>query len=502
MYRIAFFLIFAFTTIHARSQSATYHSFIMADSIIHEAIKSHGGLAKMKSLKSILLEYTGTRTMINQSREAYAPWDKEPSTGKVAVDLENNKMYSLSSNSYPGIGSFAGAYVVIADSGFHYEPAKNHMGDEVLKLTGNSIHSPWNYCKRWLPPLLLLQMLDDRTSLRYIGKYVTHNTTFNVLSYTQPNGHMMSIYFDSQTKYLRGFEVIRNDGVYGDIRDEGIYYDYQNFGGLMLPLKRIDYLNNEISRELSLSITVNKPIDQSLFEYPKGFNNPRHDETYQRVKKVADGVFIDQDMGGVLFVELDSFIIVFDCPGDFDMSYSTINLIRKTIPGKEIKYIVPSHTHGDHGGGARAYYYIGSTLITTPGHKKFYESLAHISQTIAPDSLALFPKKEKIEIFSAKRIIKGDKRSVVLYNAGPNAHSEELTFAYLQPEKIIWQSDIFFVPGTGNGINKAIPLTIEFAKKLKALKIDDFEYILDSHNSRLITRAQFAESLKMAGYIF
>jgi hypothetical protein len=90
----------------------------------------------------------------------------------------------------------------------------------------------------------------------------------------------------------------------------------------------------------------------------------------------------------------------------------------------------------------------------------------------------------------------------VLYNAGPNAHSEELTFAYLPQHKILWQSDIFFVPGTGNGINKAMPITIEFAKKLKALKIDDFQYIIDAHNSRLITRAQFSESLRMAGYDF
>lgn len=481
------------------AHSATHASFIKADSIVYKSLIAHGGVKKIKELKNITLVYEGVRHMINQSRRAEAPWDKEPSLGKVAVDLENNRMYSFSSNSYPGIGAFTGVNVVINSEGFHYEPEQNYMGNEIMKLSGNGINSPWNYCKRWLPPLLLLQMHENRNELRYTGSTTKNGELFHVVNYTQPKGYMMSVYFDAKTFYLRGFESIY-DGVYGDVSDEGVYSEYRNLNGVMFPMKRTDYYNNQTARELSMRLSVNEGLDTLLFEYPGNYEEAKDNPDYQRILKVGDGVYLDQDMGGIMIAEFDSYIAVFDCPGNFSMSYSTINEIRKKIPGKEIRYIVPSHTHGDHGGGARAYYYIGSTLITTPGHKKFYESLATIRQTVSPDSLLLFPKKPRIETFRDKRIITDGIQTIELYNAGPNTHSEELTFAYLPKQKILWQVDIFFVPGTGNKINKAMPLAIEFAKKLKQLGIADFKYIIDAHNSRLISRDHFAESLRLAGY--
>jgi glyoxylase-like metal-dependent hydrolase (beta-lactamase superfamily II) len=480
--------------------SVTYNSFIKADSIVQLSLKAHGGLEKIKAIKNISLEYEGSRIMINQSRTVEGPWNKEPSAGKVVVDLESNRVYSYSSNSYPGIGAFAGVNVVIGNEGFHYEPEKNYMGDEIMKLTGNGIHSPWNYSKRWLPPLLLLQMYENRNELRYLGSFVKNGEEMYVINFTQPKGYMMSVYFDAKTHYLRGFEAIRDDGVYGDLSDEGVYHDYRDINGIYLPVKRTDYFNNGIARELTLKITIDSQSDSTLFLYPSGYSEAKENHNYQRIIKVDDGVYIDQDMGGIMFVEFDKYVAVFDCPGNFSMSYSTIQEIRKTIPGKEIKYIIPSHTHGDHGGGARAYYFIGATLVTTPGHKKFYESLAEITQTISPDSLSSFPKKPQIETFTGKKVITDGKQTIGLYNAGPNAHSQEITFAYLPIQKIIWQVDMFFVPGTGNGINKAMPVTIEFAKKLKELKIDDFKYIIDGHNSRLITKEQFARSLELGGY--
>lgn len=42
-------------------------------------------------------------------------------------------MYSYSSNSFPGIGAFAGVNVVTGNEGFHYEPEKNYMGNEIMK---------------------------------------------------------------------------------------------------------------------------------------------------------------------------------------------------------------------------------------------------------------------------------------------------------------------------------------------------------------------------------
>lgn len=480
--------------------SLTYTSFLKADSILQQALKAHGGLEKIKAIKNISLEFKGMRTMINQSRTVDAPWDKEPSVGKVVVDMEHKQVYSFNSSSYPGIGAFAGVFMVKGNEGFHYEPDKNYMGDEIVKLTGDGLQSPWNYSRRWLPPLLLLQMLENKSNLRFLGTIQRNSEKFYLINFTQPKGNVMSVYFDTRRLLLRGYETIRDDGVYGDVSEEGIFEDYQNFKGIILPQKRIDYFNGQIAREINMTLAIDSPIDSDLFAYPVDYVEAKENTNYQRILKIADGVFIDQDMGGVMFVEFDNFVVVLDCPGNFASSYSTIQEIRKTIPNKAIRYIIPSHTHGDHGGGARAYYFIGAILLTTPAHRDFYQNLALIKQHISQDSLALFPQKPIIEIFSGKKIITDGKQTLELYDAGPNAHSREITFAYLPKQKIIWQVDMFFVPGTGTKINKAMPITQEFAKKLKSLKIDHFDFIIDGHNSRLITKKQFEESLRLGGF--
>lgn len=92
------------------------------------------------------------------------------------------------------------------------------------------------------------------------------------------------------------------------------------------------------------------------------------------------------------------------------------------------------------------------------------------------------------------------KQVLELYNIGKNLHTDEMTIAYLPKQKILWQADLFFVPMTGNQLNTAMPITIEFAKKLKELKLADFEIIIDSHNSKTPSRRDFQETLRKAGY--
>jgi glyoxylase-like metal-dependent hydrolase (beta-lactamase superfamily II) len=183
------------------------------------------------------------------------------------------------------------------------------------------------------------------------------------------------------------------------------------------------------------------------------------------------------------------------------MSQGTIDATKRVIPDKPVKYIIPSHTHGDHGGGgARAFYNIGATLVTTPGHVEFYRRLAGIKPTIVTDPYTDSKAAPKIESFMGKKVITDGRQTLELYDVGPNAHSEELTVAYLPKQRILWQADVYFVPMTGAGLNKAMPITIEFAKKLKSLGLTNFERIVEAHHSRIVTIDAFRTSLAMANY--
>lgn len=482
--------------------SATFRSFQKARTVLEKSIKAHGGLEKIRAFENVTVEYDGVRTMLNQSRKAEIDWDKEPSSGKLVVDRKANRMYALSYSSYPGIGRFGGAWAITGTEGYHWEPLKNHHGSEIIgKLSGAETDGPWAFIPRWMPPFLLLTAWEDNTNLRFVESFEKNGRKFDAVSFIQRDRFNLVLIIDAETNLLEGFEFIRDDGVYGDVTEFVRVYDYREFNGVKFPTKRTDYLNDQISRELDLKFTVNMILDENLFKLPAGYLMPSTAQTdAPRIKKIADGVYLDSEMGGIMIVEFKDFLLVVECPGDYWMSQSTIDAVRKAIPGKPIKYVVPSHTHGDHGGGARAYFYNGVTLLTTAGNVEFYKKLARIKQTIRTDPLSLNPREPMFETFKGRKIITDGTQILELYDVGPNAHSEELIFAYLPNQKVLWQSDIIFNPFTGGGINKAMPIGVEFAKTLKKLKITDFTQIVESHHDRVITREDFVKSLQMAGY--
>lgn len=481
-------------------ETATMRSYQKAQTVLNNGLVALGGWEKIKTLENISLEYEGLRHMINQSRKPEGPWDKEPSTGKVFIDRKNNRFYNLSSNAYPGIGAFGMSWAITGREGFHIDVYRNHHGNEVMKLSGQETERPWAASMRWMPPLLLLQASENNTSLRWIDGYQEDGRSFDAISFVQPDKTLLVLIFDAATHLLEGYETVRDEGVYGDVTDFVRFAEYRDFNGVKLPTKRTDYFNREIARELALKIEVNAQIDEGLFKIPAGYEMPQeHDESYTRIKKIGEGVYLDQDMGGVMIVEFKDFVFVMDCPGNYFMSQSTIDAVHETIPNKPIKYVASSHTHGDHAGGARAYFHAGTTLITTPGHVEFYKKLAQIKQTIRPDAFASSQKEPVIETFTDKKVLTDGEQTVELYNVGPNAHSEELVIAYLPKQKILWQADIFFIPYTGKEVNAAMPITIEFARLLKALGLTDIEHVIDAHHSRVATRAEFMATLKKAG---
>lgn len=482
--------------------SATFRSYQKARNILEKTIKAHGGLEKIRAFENVTVEYDGWRTMINQSRRAENVWDKEPSSGKLVVDRKANRMYALSYNSYPGIGRFGGEWAITGTEGFHFEPSKNHHGSEIMgKLSGAETDGPWAFIPRWMPPFLLLSAWENNTNLRFVESFEKNGRKFEAISFIQRDRANLVLIIDAETNLLEGFEYVRDDGVYGDVTEFVRVYDYQEFAGVKFPTRRTDYQNDQISRELDFKFSVNSTLDENLFKLPEGYSIPTTAENAApRIRKIADGVYLDSEMGGIMIVEFKDFLVVVECPGNFWMSQSTIDAVKKAIPNKPIKYVVPSHTHGDHGGGARAYFYNGVTLLTTQGNVEFYKKLAKIKQTIRPDPLFLNPKEPIIETFKGKKIITDGTQILELHDVGPNVHSEELTIAYLPNQKVLWQSDIIFNPFTGGGINQAMPIGVEFAKKLKELKITDFTQIVESHHDRVITIEDFRKSLQMAGY--
>jgi glyoxylase-like metal-dependent hydrolase (beta-lactamase superfamily II) len=437
--------------------------------------------------------------MVNQSRRPLGPWDKEPATGRMVVDLKNDRLLVENYTSYPGIGRFGGAWALKGAEGYHWEPDANHHGSEwIAKLAGADADGPRAFVPRFLPPFALLTAWNNGTNLRHTGAYSKDGREFDVVTFVQRDRSILTLSIDSQTGLLEGFENIRDDGVHGDVMDFVRFSGYREIAGVMFPTYRTDLLNGEVVRELTYRLQANTTLAPLLFELPTSASAPSESAPSDRIAKIGEGVYLDTEMGGVMIVEFKDFLVVVECPGDYWMSQSTIDAVAQKLPGKPIRYVVPSHTHGDHGGGARAYYQLQTAVLTTPGNTEFYRRLANIRQTIRPDPQSLSPKPPIIETFSKKRVISDGFQILELHDVGPNAHSEELTIAYLPKQRLVWQADLVFTPMTGRGLNRAMPITVEFAGRLRSLGLADFHQMVEAHHSRLLSAAEFQQMLRMA----
>jgi glyoxylase-like metal-dependent hydrolase (beta-lactamase superfamily II) len=483
------------------AEGGSLRSYQKARAILSRGLQAMGGVDEIRALGNVTVDYRGTRHMINQSRKAVGPWDKEPARGRFVVDRKGNRMFAETYTSYPGIGEFGGAWAIKGTEGYHWEPAKNHHGSEIIgKLSGSDTDGPWASAGRWLPPFMLLTAWDGGTNLRLLAPIQRGGRKLEALSVVQKDRSALTILFDAGTGEYRGFEVVRGDGVYGDATDTTLFSGYASIGKVRFPKRRSEYFNGELARELDLSFAVNTALQDGLFELPAGYSPAPAANAAERIKKIADGVYLDTTLGGIMVVEFKDFLAVVECPDDFWTSQGTVDAAKRAFPGKPIKFVVPSHTHGDHGGGARAFYHVGATLVTTPGHVEFYRRLAEMRPTVVTDPYSSSKMKPKIESFKGKKVITDGRQTLELYDVGPNAHSEEMTIAYLPRQRVLWQADVYFVPATGSGLNKAQPITIEFIKKLKSLGLTEFKWIVEAHHTRIVTIDDLRKSLAMANY--
>jgi glyoxylase-like metal-dependent hydrolase (beta-lactamase superfamily II) len=169
------------------------------------------------------------------------------------------------------------------------------------------------------------------------------------------------------------------------------------------------------------------------------------------VEKMANGVYL---LGGgpanSYMVEFDSFVAVFEAPGDEERSLAVIEQIVKLAPGKPIRWLISSHPHFDHVGGLRTYLHIGATIVAHMANIPFLnrDVLSYEPRTVKPDIVSKWPPTELSEGYNYEAVqenyvITDNKRILRVYYVQPLAHVAGMLMAYLPAERIAFQADLF-----------------------------------------------------------
>lgn len=150
------------------------------------------------------------------------------------------------------------------------------------------------------------------------------------------------------------------------------------------------------------------------------------------VEKVSDGVWMAQTAQGsnAGWFLLGDEVIAVDAGGDVATGSALLEKIKETA-GKPVRYLIITHAHGDHAGGAPPFLAAGAEIIC---HEAAAPRLAAITSASSRPDAALLSFSDRFALYASRR-------RVAVYFLGA-AHTAGDIVVLLPEDKVLFSGDI------------------------------------------------------------
>lgn len=411
------------------------------------SIEAMGGLERLRGINSVMVRHEGQGYWRNQSPKVAPPWAATPANGLLIIDFRGNRLFWDNATAFPGGFNNRNLLMISPQEGWGANPLERRW----FSISNPSINNNRGLLRR-LPHYLLLDALDRSAHLRWLGPGSYNGKRQDIVTFSASDGQQFTLFLDAGTHLPTKFEQVFTDAQTGDALLEVVWPSYHLMDGVQVPTGRLLRRVNEDAESVRFSeFAINPVIPDSIWQKPTGYvdgtGGPTADTS---VVKLAEDVYVVQGVSGgnnSLVVAFNDHVLVVEAYGNDAASRRTIAKIKETVPGKPIRYLVPTHHHDDHTGGVRTFIAEGAAIVTTPGNREFFERMSRATYTLAPDALSQNPRPLKLEMVTNKRRVFTDgNHEVQVIDMGPSPHADEMLVVYLPKEKILVQGDLLNLP--------------------------------------------------------
>jgi len=340
-------------------------------------------------------------------------------------------------------------------------------------------------------PRLLHDMKNNPSALEAIGDVIVDGKVMPAVRFnvavpgvqTEVGDWQFILIFDPVTGLPARVRTLDGDPIQGTTKFDLVLMDWRDIDGVKIPFHRMHKHNlRDLIETKYTEITLNPPIDAEAFKLPivaraatvrtnatEAFTNIPYQWTLRRVKwggdintdavawdatataepwwvTVLPGIdWTDGVTHNSIMIEMKGYLIVWEASLHENFSEWMIRSAKRRYPNKPIKYLVLSHHHLDHNGGARPFVAEGIDIIVPvgPGYEAYFDRMFEPDSPYLNDRLHRHPRRPNIIRVDDTLTLKDGRREFMLYNIKDSEHAPGLLVAFIPDVGLLINTDLW-----------------------------------------------------------